>query len=126
MSIYESLHRNKVPLCILFITSGIPLVIVSVLGLLYSEGRTGLIQFFNDLLGGWAYWLILIGLMMLIIGLYYLITFIKKLKEFKKLIETPSKAKFLQNLDKIEELAWRLHPKYEKIVINKKREHHIK
>ena len=126
MSIYELLHRNKIPICTLFVVIGIPLTIASVISLLYSDGKTGLVQFFHDIIGNWAYWLILLGIMMLIIGLFYLSDFAKKLKEFKKLIDTPSKAKFIQNLDRIEELAWRLHPKYEKIVVDKKNKHNIK
>jgi hypothetical protein len=33
---------------------------------------------------------------------------------------TDSKATFIKNQDRIEELAWRLHPNYERMVIKKK------
>lgn len=126
MSIYELLHRNKIPICSLFIILGVLLLVVSIMGILYSDGKTGLIQIIRDIIGNWSYWFVLLSVMLLAVGLFYFIDFTKKLKEFKNLIGTPSKSKFIQNLDRIEELAWRLHPKYEKIVINKKNEHNIK
>ena len=79
-----------------------------------------------EIFGNWSYWVMLLGGAMAIIGTYTILIFLKLLKEFKDLIDTPSKAKFIKNQDRIEELAWKLHPKYEQRVIEKKEKLHIK
>ncbi len=76
----------------------------------------------KDSAGGWIYWIIIIGTIILLFGMFYFIDFIVKRKEFYKLFEERSKSKFIKNMDRIEELAWRLHPKYEELVIKKKKE----
>lgn len=91
-----------------------------------NEREGGITSFANDVLGDWAYWVLIIALAMIIIGGYYIYSFRTMLKEFRNLIDENSKARFIKNLDRIEELAWRLHPKYEKIVIEKKKEFKIK
>ena len=47
--------------------------------------------------------------------------FVKKTRELSKLIDTPSKAKFVRNLDDIEYLGWVLPGRYEKKVLDKKK-----
>ena len=48
--------------------------------------------------------------------------FFKKTRELASLIDTPSKAKFVRNLDDIEYLAWVLPQRFEDKVIAKKKE----
>ncbi len=50
----------------------------------------------------------------------------RKMKEFRELMTIESKAKFIKNVDRIEELAWKLHPKYERQVIKRKKKFNIK
>ena len=119
-------HDNKIALCGVGIASGIPMTMISVMSLMYSDGDTGMIQWSYDTVGSWAFWLILPGLALLVIGGYYIFDFFKRLKEFNSLMKSESKAKFIKNIDKIEELAWRLHPKYERIVIARKKKYRIK
>ena len=126
MEFNRFLHENKLGLSAIGIVMGVPLTLISILSSMYSDGDTGLIQFSHDLFGTWAFWIILPGLAMLLIGIYYIYDFYKKLKEFKGLIDIESKAKFIKNQDRIEELAWNLHPNYEKIVIDKKKKYKIK
>jgi len=90
------------------------------LSMLWKVGDTGILLWANDLLGNWAFWLVIGGLLLLVPGIYYLAVFIKQLREFKELMKTDSKALFIKNQDKIEELAWRLHPQYERMVIQRK------
>jgi len=118
MGIENFLHENKPGLSIIGITIGTPAVLIGALSLF--DGSTGIIGWANDLVGNWAFWLILAGFVLLVPGVYYLYSFRKDLKEFKELMKTDSKAIFIKNQDRIEELAWRLHPKYEKAVIKKK------
>lgn len=126
MSILDFLHKNKLILSVLSIVIGIPLIILSVLSFLYKPEDIGITATAHDLLGNWAYWLIIIGLTITIIGIYVIWIFIRQLREFRSLINDPSKAKFIKNLDRIEELAWRLNPRYEKMVIKRKRKYKIK
>jgi hypothetical protein len=102
------------------------LILFSILGLLYSDGDSGITATVNEALGNWAYWVLILGIVLFIIGIFYLYGHFKLLKEFRELMKINSKAKFIKNLDRIEELAWRLHPKFEKIVIEKKKEFRIK
>ncbi|KYK28628.1 MAG: hypothetical protein AYK23_00140 [Candidatus Proteinoplasmatales archaeon SG8-5] len=126
MSINAFLHKYKIPLCSIFIILGIVLITFCVPGLLYTEGDVGITATANDILGDWAYWILILGIALLIIGVFYVYGYFKYLKEFKELMKINSKAKFIKNLDRIEELAWRLHPRFENIVIEKKKEFRIK
>jgi hypothetical protein len=114
------IHENKPGLCVIGIILGIPSVVVSVLSLLWKTGDTGILLWAHGFLGNWAFWVVIIGLLLLVPGIYYLAVFIKQLREFNELMKTDSKASFIKNQDRIEELAWRLHPRYEKFVIEKK------
>ena len=122
------MHENKLGLSTIGIITGLPLTLISALSFMYSrEGNNnGLIQFSYDLFGSWAFWIIIPGLIMSIVGTYYIYDFYRKLKEFKNLMTIESKAKFIKNIDRIEFLAWRLHPNYEKIVIEKKKKYKIR
>ena len=57
-----------------------------------------------------------------IVGAFYLLDYIRKARELRKLLAEPGKSKFIQNQDRIEELAWRLGSKFEVIVVDKKKE----
>ena len=121
-------HENKLGLSFIGIIIGLPSILISVLSFMYStEGNnSGLVQFSYDLFGDWAFWIIIPGLLMSIIGSYFIFDFYRKMKEFRKLMTIESKAKFIKNLDRIEFLAWRLHPNYEVVVIEKKKKYKIK
>ncbi len=123
---YRFYHKNKLLIYPLSIAMGAPLTVVSILTLLHKTGDTGITLTLYNALGDWAYWLIIIGLILSLFGGYYITKFFGQLKEFKTLMDTPSRAKFIKNLDRIEELAWRLHPKYEAQVIDRKTKFNIK
>ena len=120
MPLDNFVHENKPGLCLIGIICGLPMIIIGIFSALYKEGSDGMIQWAYDLIGNWAFWFILLGFIVFLPGIYYLGVFIKQLKEFKELMATNSKALFIKNQDRIEELAWRLHPKYEKMVVDKK------
>ena len=126
-SLFDFLHKNRLSLAVLCTAAGIPLLVFSSLSIFfYKEGDTGFLSTIHDSVGNWAYWILIFGIVLLVIGIYYIYSFIKLLKEFKKLMDESSKSRFIKNLDRIEELAWRLHPRYEKIVVNRKQELKIK
>ena len=126
ISFNSFIHENKPGLCVIAIILGMPAIIISILSLLNGTWDNGFTQWAFDLTGNWSFWLIIVGFVLFIPGLYYLVTFIMQLREFRELMTTDSKALFIKNQDRIEELAWRLHPQYEKLVIEKKKKLNVK
>ena len=77
-------------------------------------------------LGEWNVWLIVLGPLLLLSGGYYFIDTIRKRREFERLIDTDSKAKFVRNQDRIEFLAWLLGKQYYQQSERKKVEFNLK
>ena len=113
------------------------LTLVSVVGVMYIdvvEGDDGnvvsfdlpsIISFFETFLnplGTWVTWLTVAAPIGLIVCAWWLYDYVKKTRELAELIDTPSKAKFVRNLDDIDYLAWSLPQRYEDQVMAKKRE----
>ena len=71
-------------------------------------------------LDGWCYWLLFTGALAALVFGFYLAERISMRKELNGYLTSASKAKFLANLDRIEELGWRLGGAYEKRVVAKK------
>jgi H+/Cl- antiporter ClcA len=116
------------------------LTIVSIIGVVYiniaeeNGERTvtfelpGALSFFETFLnplGTWVTWIAIVSPIGLIVCAWWLYDFFRKTRELADLIDTPSKAKFVRNLDDIEYLAWSLPQKYEDKVIAKKKEFKI-
>lgn len=72
--------------------------------------------------GRWISWIAVIAPIGLIVCLWWLYDYMSKSRKLGKLINTPSKAKFVKNIDDIEYLAWNLPRKFENRVMKKKRE----
>lgn len=84
--------------------------------------------FFGDLarpLGDWATWIVVGAPIGLIVCVWWFYDYVSKIRELAELIDTPSKGKFVRNLDEIEYLAWSLPQKFEDKVIRKKKEFKI-
>jgi len=73
-------------------------------------------------LGDWATWVVVVAPIGLIVCIWWLYDYVRKTRELSDLIDTPSKAKFVRNLDEIEYLAWSLPKKFEDKVLEKKKE----
>jgi H+/Cl- antiporter ClcA len=99
--------------------------LVGAVGVFFEDRLPTYLSFLKDLsdpVGSWAYWLIIIGPIALIVAVWWLYDFVKKTRKLADLIDTPSKAKFVRNLDDIEYLAWSLPSRYEQTVLRKKKE----
>jgi len=99
--------------------------LIAVLGSFYGPELTGLWEVFSpvvEALGDWAYWLLIIAPIGWSVCLWWLLDFVVKARKLHRLIDTPSKAKFVRNLDEIEYLAWILPQRYEDRVLVKKEE----
>jgi hypothetical protein len=83
------------------------------------------ISFLLDLVqpfGTWVTWIAVIAPIGFVVSAWWLYDYINKSRKLARLIDTPSRAKFVRNLDDIEYLAWVLPRRFEKQVMDKKRE----
>lgn len=83
------------------------------------------LQDLSDPFGRWTTWIVVAAPIGLIVCAWWYYDYVKKTRELAELIDTPSKAKFVRNLDEIEYLAWSLPQRYEDTVLTKKREFKI-
>ncbi len=111
-------------LSVLMLAIGVVLTFISAIGLFVPKLPAYLIGFQPAIkaIGPWLYWLLVIGPIMLVGGLWWFIDSVKKTLELTKYLKVESKAKFVKNLEEIEYLAWVLPRKYEDMVIDKKRQ----
>ncbi len=109
------------------------LSLVGLVGLKYIKETNGQVSFdlpgsINFLapliepFGEWVTWIAIIGPIGLVVCAWWLYDYVSKSRKLLKLIDTTSKAKFVKNLDDIEYMAWVLPRRYEKMVIDKKKE----
>ena len=109
--------------------AGLILTILTIISFIQPSTAPEQPDFFYDLIknkiGNWMVWVMFLGPILLVAGIFYLGDTIKKYREFNKLIDTDSKARFVQNQDRIEYLAWLLSARLEKQVETKKKEFKI-
>lgn len=101
------------------------LAIVGIVGVFLEDQLPSYLAFLTDLtepFGSWSLWLVVIGPLGAVIAAWWLYDYIKKARKLADLIKTPSKAKFVRNLDDIEFLAWSLPQRFEDEVLKKKRD----
>jgi len=83
------------------------------------------LQDLSDPFGRWISWIVVAAPIGLIVCAWWYYDYLKKIRELAELIDTPSKAKFVRNLDEIEYLAWSLPQRYEDKVLTKKKDFKI-
>lgn len=108
------------------------LTIIGIIGVYLNmnedNGLPSYISFLQDLsdpFGRWIAWIVVAAPIGLIVCAWWYYDYVKKTRELAELIDTPSKAKFVRNLDEIEYLAWSLPQRYEDKVLSKKKEFRI-
>jgi hypothetical protein len=83
------------------------------------------LSFLIDLIqpfGTWVTWIAVIAPIGLIVAIWWLYDYVQKVRKLGRLMDTSSRAKFVRNMDDIEYLAWVLPRRFEKHVLEKKRE----
>jgi len=101
------------------------LTVVSMVGVFLGDDAPSYLEFIVELgdpFGDWLTWLVVIAPVGLVVCVWWFYDYVKKTRELAKLIDTPSKAKFVRNMDDIEYLAWVLPMRFESQVIEKKKE----
>ena len=109
---------------------GVVLLILSALGIFLSDlefvKNNEFLQSLYDGLGNYIFWLF-IGMLGLTIACGWMFgDLVMKLQKFNKLMNTTSKATFVRNQNDIEELGWKLGPKYMDLVSERKRKFRIR
>ena len=98
--------------------------LVGVVGVFFENSLPSSISFLSDIstpFGAWVYWLVIMGPIGLVSGIWWLYDYVKKSRKLENLMKTPSKAKFVRNLDDIEYLAWSLPQRFEDGVLERKK-----
>jgi len=83
------------------------------------------LSFLIDLIqpfGTWVTWIAVIAPIGFVVCLWWLYDYVQKVRKLGLLMDTSSRAKFVRNMDDIEYLAWVLPRRFEKHVLEKKRE----
>ena len=83
------------------------------------------LSFLHDLIrpfGTWVTWIAIIAPIGFVVSIWWFYDYVKKTRKLAGLMDTPSRAKFVRNLDDIEYLAWVLPRRFEQQVLEKKRE----
>jgi hypothetical protein len=105
-------------------------LILSALGIFLGDNDTiknnDFLQSFFDTLGNYIYWLFIIMLTLTVACAWLFGDLMLKLQKFNELIKTSSKATFVRKQNELEELAWKLGPKYWDMVIERKRKFKIR
>ena len=105
---------------------GIVVLVMGCFGAWY-DGRTTPAGFdFLTHIGGWSWWLIVVGLLAALAGGYYVYDHFSMLREFEDIMGNKSRANFIKNLDRVEELAYRLGFSYEKRVLERKNQYRLR
>jgi hypothetical protein len=116
------LQEFKLEISALLLVLGIFLVIVVVTGNLFPESSPDLLKRVHEDIGGWMIWLDILGPIVLIIAVYYFVSTLRMMREYERLMETKSKATFIRNQDRIEELAFTLTENHRRRLQEKKEE----
>lgn len=98
-------------------------IVISIFGLVLTLlGVFGLSD--SSPFGGWGleYLLLLVGAILVLGGAVLLFGYLARVRKFHELLSERKKAEFIKNLDDIEYLAWRLPLKFERELVEKKRE----
>ncbi len=106
--------------------TGIFLLILGLFGVFLQDISPGPITNLNELIGNWTYWSLVLGALLVLFLGWYVIDRYRKIEEFKDLMDTKSKSKFVKNIARLETLALTLGPDYEEEVLEKEREYRIR
>ena len=126
---WRKLRGFLLPISIALFALGVYLTITGGYWVLHASEFIGKNEYFDYLTqwaGAWNWWFLILGVILLLAGGWYAVDNIRKRRKFEEYIESDSKKKFVQNLRELEEIAYKLGPKYEERLAEKKREWRVK
>jgi hypothetical protein len=109
--------QHVAPISVAVLLAGVVMLLVGLLDLIGYGFKE---------LGGWGYWVLGIGAILVLIGVIWFALYRINVRKFNKLMEEKSKAAFVKKLDDVEYLAWRLPMRYENRLSVKKKDFGIK
>jgi hypothetical protein len=105
-------------------------MLMSAIGIFFGESNfikdIDFLDSFYTSIGDWNFWLFIVTITVVIACGWIFGDLMLKLSKFKRLINTTSKATFVRNQEEIEELAWKIGPKYMEIVNERKQKFRIR
>ncbi len=110
----------------------IPAAIFIIMGVVYlfflniTEPVTSPLHFIKDPLGIWNDYILIAGLIILAIGIYYLYSFITKRKYVLDELKTDKRSEILKKRSKLESTVKKLPSKYQKMLSDKEEEFNIR
>ncbi len=120
------IREYKLEVSTLVLILGIFITLIGFQGTFFDDPAIPIIADLARDLGGWTAWLSVIGPILILGGIWIVGDGVVKRREFNRLMDTTSKATFVRNLDRIEELAWLLSEEHERRVFERKRELRVK
>lgn len=131
LNVLKNLYRNyTIQIGLIGFLIGLAFLLISTLGIFLGDydfvKNNDFLSGFFDSIGYYIYWLFIGMVALTIAGGWIFVDLTMKLQKFNKLIKTSSKAIFVRNQNEIEELAWRLGPKYVDEVAERKHKFRIR
>ncbi|MGM0404729.1 MAG: DUF3198 domain-containing protein [Thermoplasmatota archaeon] len=125
MKLKKKLRENQIILSIIVLIIGAYLFILGLFSVVLSDYAPEALLSMADVMGNWIYWLFVLGAFLTLAFSWNLVDIYLKIREFKELMDTESKSKFIKNIARIETLALHLGTDYEDKVIEKEEEYNI-
>ena len=126
---WRKLRPYILPISIFLLGAGIYLTVTGGYWVLQRSefiSKDDTFEYLTAWAGAWNWWFLIMGLILAFVGGWYAVDTIRKKREFEEYINSESKKNFQQNLRELEEIAYKLGPRYEERLEEKKREWRIK
>ncbi|MFO7791717.1 MAG: DUF3198 domain-containing protein [Candidatus Saliniplasma sp.] len=125
MKLKKKLKDNQIILSIIALIAGIYVFVLGLFSVVLESYAPDTLLSMADMMGNWIYWLFVLSIFVVIAFSWYLVDLYLKMQEFKELMDTESKSKFIKNIARIETLAIHLGSDYEDKVVEKEEEYNI-
>lgn len=132
MRVRDIPRELRLEISAMFFITGILMMVLTIDRFAFGSYESGskLPDFLQDIdrrIGNWIVWVAFFGILILLGGGWYFQDTIRKRREFGRLVNTDSKAKFVRSQHRLEELAhWYLGREYIKKLEAKKEEFGIR
>jgi hypothetical protein len=112
-------------LSILAIIIGIPLFIIGIIGMWFSDVAIDLLNFNNEIIA-WSLYLLIVGLIIFGTGVYYIYTYMSLRRFLLNELNTNKRSEFIKTHVELKESVRKLPSKYKEMLKDKEKELRIK